>query len=134
MLTPSGSAAQAGTIDVMLPLRPARTNAPGACYAALMTRRILLVLAWLALIDIVPTLAWAGLSLAGAGPTSTPLPWFSVIWTLTSLPLTLLQASPDWPFGLLLEGMASLFLALLVPWLLFKLAGRARSWQPGHDA
>jgi hypothetical protein len=89
-----------------------------------MTRKVLLVLGWLAVIDIVPTLVWGGLVLSSMDGVPPTPPWLSMIWSLTSLSLAWLQLTP--PAGLLVEGMASLFLALLVPWLLFTLAGRER--------
>jgi len=89
-------------------------------------RKVLLVLGWLAVIDIVPSLVWTGILLSGWRGTLPTLPWFSVVMSLTSLPVSLLHDPPTEPAGLLAEGMVSLFLALLVPWLLFTLAARER--------
>ena len=88
-------------------------------------RKVLLVFGWLAVMDILPTLIWSATLLTSTdGPPGSP-PWFSVLWTLASMPAVWLHL-PATPGSWLVEAMLSLFLALLVPWTMFTLAARER--------
>jgi hypothetical protein len=81
-------------------------------------RKVLLVLGWLSIPDLLPTLVYVAALLTSTGALPAPPAWESGLLSVTSQAVTLAWQGAH-PGSGVLRAMLGMFFALLVPWLLF---------------